>query len=320
VPPRPSLPADWREALIVLAALETGLLAAFAEPRAPADAAADAGLDPRAARIVATALVDARYLDEAPGGEALSLTDRGAALLAGPNGAAPGAADVAGGLHLEARAMRSHLALAQSLRTGRPVDDVSAGDPVTTERFMRAMRHVASPRVGASVAAIGPPAAGARLLDVGGAPGTYARALAGAGWDVTVLDLPGALAVGGPDLAAAGVAVVAGDATRALPEGPWDAVYLGNVLHLFDPGTAAGLVGRAAAALAPGGLLAVQEVLGDVSPQGPGFGVMMLVSTAAGEAHPEGAYRAWMAAAGCPVERVVPLEEGWHHLLLGRRP
>ena len=316
MPPRPSLPADWREALIVLAALETGLLAAFAEPRAPADAAAAAGLDPRAARIVATALVDAGYLEGAPGGEALSLTPRGAALLAAPNGDAP---DAAGGLHLEARAMRSHLALADSLRTGRPVDDVSAGDPVTTERFMRAMRHVASPRVAASVAAIGPPAAGARLLDVGGAPGTYARALAGAGWDVTVLDLPGALAVGGPGLVDAGVAVVEGDATRALPDGPWDAVYLGNVLHLFDPGTAAGLVARAAAALAPGGLLAVQEVLGDVSPQGPGFGVMMLVSTAAGDAYPEGAYRAWMAAAGCPVERVVPLEEGWHHLMLGRR-
>lgn len=316
MPPRPSLPADWREVLIALAALEAGLLAAFAAPRDPAAAAREAGVDARAARIVATALADMAYLEEAGGG-ALALTPRGAALLAPPDGA--GGPDVAGGLHLEARAMRSHLDLADSIRTGRPADDVSSGDRVAVERFLRAMRHIASPRVAASVAAIGPPGGDGRLLDVGGAPGTYARALAGAGWDVTVLDLPGALAVGGRDLRAAGVATVAGDATTALPEGPWDAVYLGNVVHLFDPPTAAALVARAGAALRPGGLMAVQEVLGDASPQGPGFGVMMLLSTPGGDAYPEGVYREWMEAAGCPVERVVSLEEGWHHLLLGRR-
>ena len=215
--------------------------------------------------------------------------------------------------------MRSHLALADSLRTGRPVNDVSAGDAATLERFARAMRHIAAPRAAATVAAAGPPPRGRRLLDVGGAPGTYARAFAAAGWDVTVLDLPGALGVAGDGLRAAGARVVAGDAAAALPDGPWDAVYLGNLVHLFDPDAAGALVARAGAALRAGGLLAVQEVLGDASPQGPGFGVMMLVSTPGGEAYTEADYRRWMAAAGCPVERVVALEEGWHHLLLGRR-
>jgi hypothetical protein len=181
------------------------------------------------------------------------------------------------------------------------------------------MRQVAAPRAAHTVAALGRPAPGARLLDVGGAPGTYARAFAAAGWDVTVLDLPGTLELGEPDLRAAGIATVPGDATRALPDGPWDAVYLGNLVHLLDPPAAAALVARAGAALAAGGTLAVQEVLGDLSPQGPAFGVMMLVSTPGGDAYPEAAYRDWMAAAGCPVERVVALEEGWHHLLLGRR-
>ena len=214
--------------------------------------------------------------------------------------------------------MRGHLALADALRTGRPVDDVSAGDRATLQRFARAMRHIAAPRVAASVAALGP-GEGRRLLDAGGAPGSYARAFAAAGWEVTVLDLPDPLAAAGNDLRAAGVRAVAGDATRGLPEGPWEAVYLGNLLHLLEPEAAGALVERGGAALGAGGLLAVQEVLGDASPQGPGFGVMMLVSTPAGEAYPEAAYRRWMAAAGCPVERVVALEEGWHHLLLGRR-
>ena len=42
--------------------------------------------------------------------------------------------------------MRSHLGLEETLRTGRPADDVSGGDPATVERFMRAMRNVAAPR------------------------------------------------------------------------------------------------------------------------------------------------------------------------------
>lgn len=215
--------------------------------------------------------------------------------------------------------MRSHLGLAETLRSGLPQDEVSAGDRATRERFMRAMRQVAAPRAATTAGAVGPPPEGGRLLDIGGAPGTYALAFAAAGWEVTVLDLPETLEIGAPPLREAGVATVAGDATAAIPPGPWDAVYIGNVLHLLAPARAAALVARAADALAPGGLLAIQEVLGDLSPQGPSFGVMMLVSTEGGDAHPEGAYRAWMADAGCPLERSVAIEEGWHHLLLGRR-
>lgn len=306
--------APWREVLIALAALETGLLSAFGEGARPEDAARAAGLDPRAARIVATALAASGHLEDAGGG-ALRPTVLGAALL----GAPVEDADAAGELFLEARSMASHLRLADTLRTGLPQDDVSAGDPAARRRFMRAMRQVAAPRATATVAVVGPPPAGGRLLDVGGAPGTYARAFAAAGWDVTVLDLPETLAVGAPDLRAAGVAAVAGDAREALPEGPWDAVYLGNVVHLFEPADAAALVARAGAALAPGGLLAVQEVLGDRSVQGPSFGVMMLLSTPGGDAYPEARLRGWMQDAGCPADRVVEIEEGQHFLLLGRR-
>jgi len=305
---------SWREVLIARAALESGLLGEFAEAARPEDAARRPGLDPRAARIVGAALAGLGYLEPAGDG-ALRLTARGRHLLEPPSGGA----DPAGMLHLEARAIVSHLRLDEALRSGRPPDDVSGGDRATRERFMRAMRDVAAPRAPHTVAAVGPPPPGGRLLDVGGAPGTYARALRAAGWRVTVLDLPETLEVAGPSLREAGIATVAGDATLALPEGPWDAVYLGNLVHLFDPPTAAALVARAGAALSPGGLLAIQEVLGDLSPQGPDFGVMMLLSTPGGDAYVEATYREWMATAGCPLERRVSLEEGWHHLLLGRR-
>jgi SAM-dependent methyltransferase len=304
-------PADWKWTLLVSAALESGLLAAFAVPCAAPEAARSARLDPRAAAIAARALVDAGCLEDAGAGR-LRLAGWGATLVRSDEGEG-----LAGTLALEARAIRSHLALAQTLRTGRPQDDVSGGDRVTRERFMHAMRRVAAPRAPATVEALGTPAPGAPLLDVGGAPGTYALGFAAAGWDVTVLDLPDTLEIGAPDLHASGVRTVAGDATREIPDGPWDVVYIGNVLHLLGPDEAAALVARAARALAPSGRLAIQEVLGDLSPQGRGFGVMMLLSTEAGDAHPRAAYAAWMEAAGRPLQRVVSLEEGWHHLMLG---
>jgi hypothetical protein len=312
VPPADRTPT-WREVLIVKAAADTGLLAGFAAPATTEAVAAATGLDPRATRIVATALLRLGHLEETGDG-ALRLSASGAALAAPPG---PDH-DPLGEVELEARSIASHLRLAEALRGGAPPDDVSGGDRATRERFMRAMRHIAGARAPETVAAVGPPAGGGRLLDVGGAPGTYARAFAAAGWRVTVLDLPDTLEVGAPDLGAAGIAAVAGDMTAALPEGPWDAVYLGNVVHLLGPDEAAALVARAGAALAPGGLLAVQEVLGDAGPQ-IGFGVMMLLSTPAGDAYTADRHRAWMAAAGCPVERLVEIDGGAHHLLIGRR-
>lgn len=312
--PRDPLLDDWRQVLTASAALETGLLAGFGDGATPDAAARAAGVDARAAGIVARSLAAAGVLEPRDGG-AFRLTARGRALL----GPGPDGADLGGAVGLEVRAIRSHLALADTLRTGVAPDDVSAGDRATRERFMRAMRDVTTPRIPEVLAAVGPAPAGGRLLDVGGAPGVHARAFAAGGWDVTVLDLPGTLEIGAADLRAAGVTPVAGDATAGLPEGPWDAVHLGNIAHLLDRDAAAALVARAGAALRPRGLLLIGEVLGDRSPQGPGFGVGMLVSTAGGDAWTADDYRGWMEAAGAPAERIVPVEGGRHHLLIGRR-
>lgn len=305
---------DPTAVLTVVAALETGLLGALADGATPAAAAAEAGLDPRASRIVADALADVGLLEPAGAGR-LRATASGRALLS----AGPDEPDPAAALFLRARAIRSHLALPDVLRSGRPADDVSGGSADERRRFMRAMRDVTAPRIAEVLAAVGPPPPGGRLLDVGGAPGVHARAFARDGWDVTVQDLPGTLELGSPELVPHGIACVAGDATEALAPGPWDAVHLGNIVHLLDRPAAAALVARAGAAVRRGGLLLISEVLGDRSPQGPSFAVMMLVSTPGGDAWDEDDYRGWMAASGCPTERVVPVQGGWHHLLIGRR-
>ncbi|MGI9538734.1 MAG: methyltransferase, partial [Miltoncostaeaceae bacterium] len=147
----------------------------------------------------------------------------------------------------------------------------------------------------------------------------YALPFAASGWDVTVLDLPDAIEVLGDDLAAAGVAALGGDLLAGLPGGPWDAVYVGNVTHLFDAEVARDLVRRAGEAVRPGGTLAVQEVVRGLSTPGHLFAVTMLLSTDGGDTHTEADYRAWMGEAGCPVQRVVELSGGDHHLFLGAR-
>lgn len=303
-PPEP----DWREILTVAAALEAGLMDAWSQGHG----AALSGINPRAAAIVGRALADRGWLEGVEPNWRLG--PKGRWLLDGSGGA-----DRAANLILEAREIRNHTELAAILRGSAPTDDVSAGDPDTRRRFMRAMREISRPRVADAVAAIGAPRGSGQLIDIGGAPGSYAAGFVAAGWSVTVADLPDTLAVGATELAATGVGTIAADITEGVPPGPWDAIYLGNILHLLASEHAAAAVASAAHALAAGGVLAIQEVLGDRSDGGRAFGVMMLASTAAGDAYPHDLYRQWMDAADCPLRSTVALQGGAHHLLLGWR-
>jgi len=303
---------DWREVLVLSATLATGLFARLSEPGRPDDVARELGLDPRATRITVAALVDRGWCVQ--DGEQVGLSERGRA-ASGPDPSDPVLAEVL----LAAREIAAYQRLEEALRTGAPSHDVSAGDPATRRRFLEAMRAIAARRAAATVGALPAPAGGGRLLDVGGGPGTYARAFHEHGWQVTVVDLPESLELAGEDLARWGIAQVAGDITRALPDGPWECVYLGNVTHLFAPAVAGALVMRAGAALATGGRLAIQEVVRGLAVPAALFGVAMLVGTRAGEVYDQETYARWMAAAGCPLETVVPTEIDRHHLMIGTR-
>jgi O-methyltransferase domain len=304
---------DWHEITIVAAALRTGIVERLAEPRSAAALARDAGLDVRATTVVARAMEGFGYLTR--DGERFALAPRGRELL----GPTSDGRDPAAEIFLAQRAISAHLQLADALLDGRPVDDVSHASPEEHERFLRAMRNTAAGRVPATLAAIGTPPPGARLLDAGGAPGTYARAFAKAGWGVTVLDIQDALSLTAAGLETDGIHVVEGDMTVAIPGGPWDVVYLGNVTHLFDPETVRALLVRAGASLSAGGLLAVQDIVRGMSGQAARFGVFMLLGTEGGDTYDEAQYRGWMELAGCPVERIVDVEPAWHQLILGRK-
>jgi SAM-dependent methyltransferase len=303
---------DWREVLVVSAAYETGVLACLATPGTPDAVADELGLDRRAVRITVEALIDRGW---ATGGAGrVELSPAGVAAMR-PDSTDQTIAEVL----LSAREIAAYLQLPTTLATGAPSHDVSAGDVPTRQRFLAAMRAVSSRRAPATSSALAPPAGGGRLLDVGGGPGTYARAFTQAGWDVTVMDLPESLELGGADLALWGVRQISGDVTAGIPMGPWDCVYLGNITHLFGPELAAQLVARAGAALVPGGRLAIQEVVRGLAAPAALFGVAMLVGTRAGDVYDQATYAGWMAAAGCPLVEVVATEPERHHLLIGVR-
>jgi predicted O-methyltransferase YrrM len=120
---------------------------------------------------------------------------------------------------------------------------------------------------------LGLPAAARRMLDIGGAHGFYSVALCRKYSNLTaiILDLPEAIAQAAPILAAEGmgdrVTHLAGDAlTHDLGENAYHLILLSNLVHHFSEAQNRDLAIRAARALAPGGLLVIQDLIRPASP------------------------------------------------------
>jgi|GEM_PF-2500523 len=117
------------------------------------------------------------------------------------------------------------------------------------------------------------------LLDVGGARGDYALALCERAPELRAVVLDqAATAAAARDLAVARglgqrVAFAAGDYRSALPNGPFEVALLSNVLRGERPTEAKALLRRIHDALAPGGELLLQDLVGDggVGPQRHAF-------------------------------------------------
>lgn len=163
--------------------------------------------------------------------------------------------------------------------------DDGAGWATTQAGF----RAAASLLVGPVADALGD-VSGARVLDLGGGHGAYALELARRGASVTVVDRPHALEptsevvadaavdvtlvagdyldgelwrrLADPDLDVDGVGDVDHDPAVGDANAGYDLVLLFNVLHGHPPAAAATLLEYAAAALAPGGRLAILDQFG----------------------------------------------------------
>ncbi|MBM7076302.1 methyltransferase [Micromonospora humida] len=171
-----------------------------------------------------------------------------------------------------------------------------------------------------------------RLLDVGGGAGAFPIefCLRLPHLRATILDLPHVCVRAGERIAEAGltdrIGTVAGDflADPALPDGH-DVILLSMILHDWDEPTNRALLARCHAALPPGGVIVVSELLLNDERTGPPeaalMGMNMLVETEGGKNYSGAEYRRWLTDAGFVDVRTVPFEApGANGAVLARRP
>ena len=195
--------------------------------------------------------------------------------------------------------------LSATVRAGRSPRGGASGD--WQENFIRGMEENSRERA-AAVAGRIPLRPGDRLLDLGGGPGTYAVAWADAcpGAEITVFDTPATLRVARKILREKGadgrVRLAAGDFLEDPLGGPYDFVWISQILHAYSGSACVKLLRRARSALVPGGRVAVQEFLlaeGKTSPPGPVFfSVHMVAVTEGGRAYTAREIAGMMKAAG----------------------
>ncbi|MCK9377479.1 MAG: acetylserotonin O-methyltransferase [Syntrophobacterales bacterium] len=147
-----------------------------------------------------------------------------------------------------------------------------------------------------------------RLLDLGGGPATYAITFAQANPELkaTVFDLPMPIEIAKEKIAASGLT----DRVNTLPGNflkddigsGYDFIWISQILHSHNKAQCKFLIGKAAAALTPGGTLAIQDFYlnaDGASPTGAAmFGVHMLAVTPRGRAYTHGEVAEWMNEAG----------------------
>lgn len=342
--------------LLLAGALRSGLIDALAAGGAlSADEVARAAeADPRASRIVLEALVAEsvveRVVEPGPAGAAPgqggarppAVGDAAAvdAAVATGAGAEPGAAaryrlsslgrahlvdegpelERSGLLH-QVNKVRGWLELPEVIRTGRPLPR----DPV--KRDMRAFVSAMGERDTAvldeilerCLAYAGPIRT---MLDVGGAVGHVARHFSRRGVRATLLDRENVLPVAREFLGSEGadIALIGGDYTQSLPAGPFDLVYLGNVYHIYGPGTNARVTREVFSILSEGGTIAIQDHVWGRSRRAALFAVNMLQATEDGGVWTEVQYREWLTAAGLARVEILDLDTTEAQLILGKRP
>ena len=305
--------AEW--ALVSITALEQGVFEALADgPGETGELAAELEMDHRALRILLGVLEETGLVREEPP-EGWRLTGEARGLFVDPD-TPDYHRDAA--LHWLGQLREWAAELPDALRRGgAPADDEAEGttgfDRESMEAFQAAMANKNPTLVREVVDACLERTAGVgRLLDVGGGPGTFSREFVKRGWRAVLIDRPEvvehvATAYGLEELE--GLELVGADFHASLPEGPFEAILLANITHIFDAETNLELLGRCAERLAPGGGLAVMDFVRGRTPFAALFAVTMLLNTEAGGTYALPEYRRWLEDAGLEDVRCVTVSE-----------
>jgi SAM-dependent methyltransferase len=248
----------------MVAAVRSGITARLATGQATAaEVAADLGLDPLPTRLLLDCLRSAGHVAERSGRYRLSRSARRWLDPASP-------LSVAGYVAGTADYWSWWAGLDETVRTGTSSGSHDAPpDDAYWRRYMTGQRELARLSAAEVARKLPLPASPRALLDIGGGHGSYSARLAERypKLTATVLDLPGSAAIGRELIAAAGLADRVqfrdGDATTADLGTGYDAVLCFNIVHHLAPDDIAALFRRIAAALKPGGILAVLDVFAE---------------------------------------------------------
>ncbi len=167
-----------------------------------------------------------------------------------------------------------------------------------------------------------------RILDVGGGPGTYLytflqRLPEAKG---VLLDFERVIKIAGEVVERFDVKervdTIAGDMFDVEFDGPYDLVFLGNIIHSNSPQECRELVKHCAGELDPGGRLVIKDFFLDDTGTRPAdgavFALNMLVGTTGGRSYTWTETGAWMEEAGLEVVQKLPIATH-SGLLVGRK-
>ncbi len=202
--------------------------------------------------------------------------------------------------------------LAEAVKKGGTILDKHAETPANPfwESFAQSSASMAFPGSMALDAVLGTwieSKPKCRVLDIAAGSGIYGFTLAKhPNVELTSLDWPNVLEktrewAGRLGVDAKRVKYLPGDLFEVDYGGPYDLILLSHVYHHFDAPKCAALTKKVASALAPGGRIAVQDMVYDSALENPGaamFSMIMLMWTHKGESFALADYTKWFTEAG----------------------
>lgn len=315
----------YQQTAVFVAAAELDLFSVLAPaPRSAAALAGQLHCDGRALIVLLDALVAIGFLDKTedvyslPAGLANFLTSDGRRTLLAM-------------VQHQANCLRRWARLAEVVKTGQPITRAPSvrGPTGDIASFIGAMANISAPVADEVIQAI-QPLTFQRLLDIGGASGTWTQAFLRAcpTGSATLFDLPTVIPLAQRALATAAltdrVQCVPGDFTSdPLPNGV-DLAWLSAIVHQNSRDQNRALFGKVFHALVPGGRLAIRDILMEekrTSPvAGALFAVNMLVATEGGGTFTFSELREDLATAGFVEAKVARRDEGMQSIVIATKP
>ncbi len=315
----------WRSSVLMLQAHSAGMFDALAGGRKSAEeVAASLDTDPRSTRLALIGLCGVGLVEKH--GDTFCNTPVVERYLV------KGVPEYRGHvMDLDRRSLSNWLRIQEVMRSGEPIPKQETTDEQALawqETFILAMDGIASQRVDSMFKAI-PLKDGDRFLDIGCGPGTYIREFLKRlpKSEAVAFDRPLSERVVTDTAAKAGVldriTFRGGDfiTDRFEFSEPFDGALLSQVIHILSAGQAEDLIRRAAAAVRPGGFVAVHEMtLGPDDNPGPGavFAVQMMLGTAQGSVYTVEEISGMLTAAGLVVESTTRTDEK-SEVVVGRK-